>query len=190
MKKNNLFIGILLIIVGFMLLVFPKQCVSFVVALMGIEAVVNGIYSLVYTRKLVPDSSFQKLVFSRGILSIVVGLLAFFLPFVVAKVLATGMLLVLALYLLASAVIQLISTSKLRGTGIDRNNFTIEAFISIIVSVAFLIILANSGLHLIRIAGLIMLVIGGVLLFYHWKNKPALQDGSVEVVDDISGIIE
>ena len=83
MKKNNLFVGILLVLVGFMLLFFPKRCISIVVALMGIEAVVNGIYSLVHTRKLVPDSDFQKLVFIRGTLSIVVGLLAFFLPLVV-----------------------------------------------------------------------------------------------------------
>ena len=73
MKKNNLFVGILLVLVGFMLLFFPKRCISLVVALMGIEAVVNGIYSLVHTRKLVPDSDFQKLVFIRGTLSIVVG---------------------------------------------------------------------------------------------------------------------
>ena len=83
MKKNNLFVGILLVLVGFMLLFFPKQCISWCVALMGIEAVVNGIYSLVHTRKLVPDSDFQKLVFIRGTLSIVVGLLAFFLPLTV-----------------------------------------------------------------------------------------------------------
>ena len=190
MKKNNLFVGILLVLVGFMLLFFPKRCISIVVALMGIEAVVNGIYSLVHTRKLVPDSDFQKLVFIRGTLSIVVGLLAFFLPLVVAKVVATVMMYVLGFYLLASAVILLYSSSKLRDTQIDRNNFNLEAVISIIVGIIFFIVPAEIGEVLVRIAGFIMFALGGIMLFYNWKKQAPLQGGNVEILDDISENIE
>ena len=186
MKKNNLFVGILLVLVGFMLLFFPKRCISLVVALMGIEAVVNGIYSLVHTRKLVPDSDFQKLVFIRGTLSIVVGLLAFFLPLVVAKV----MMYVLGFYLLASAVILLYSSSKLRDTQIDRNNFNLEAVISIIVGIIFFIVPAEIGEVLVRIAGFVMFALGGIMLYYHWKKQAPLQGGNVEILDDISENIE
>ena len=59
MKKSSLFIGFLLSLIGLLLLIIPRQCVQAIVILLGIEAVANGIYSLMYTRKLIPDSSFQ-----------------------------------------------------------------------------------------------------------------------------------
>ena len=74
MKKNSLLLGIILAIVGLIMTITPAGCIKAVVIILGIEAVANGIYQLIYTRKLFPDAAFQYSVIIRGMLSIVVSL--------------------------------------------------------------------------------------------------------------------
>ena len=189
MKKSSLFIGFLLSLIGLLLLIIPRQCVQAIVILLGIEAVANGIYSLMYTRKLIPDSSFQYTVICRGMLSIVIGLLAFFLPLKFAQAMWNIMLFVLAIYLIIGALLQMYATGKLRETGVDRKQFIIESIISICAAIVMFIIGAKSGIVFVRIVGTVVLLCGLTYLFFLWRTRPLVQE-PVEVVDDISGTIE
>ncbi|MCR5401801.1 MAG: DUF308 domain-containing protein [Treponema sp.] len=192
MKKSNFFAGLLITIIGLLLLIIPKQCVRAVVILLGLEAITNGIFSLMYTRKLVPDSSFQFTVIMRGMLSLVIGLLAFFLPLKFMKAVSaiwTIMLYILAVYLLFSAGLELFAMGKIRNTEIDRKSYILEALISIIAAVIMFLVPQTIGEVILRIAGLFVAVCGGLYLLYTWKNRPIVQE-PVEVVDDISGEIE
>ncbi len=193
MKKSNFLVGILITLIGLLLLIVPRQCVKAIVILLGIEAIANGIFSLMYTRKLVPDSSFQFTVIIRGMLSLVIGLLAFFLPLKFVKVVAaiwSIVLYILAIYLIASAALELFAMGKIRNTEIDRKSYILEALISIIAAVImFIVPVEKVGVTILRFAGLIVAIAGGLYLFYTWKNRPIVQE-PVEVVDDISGEIE
>lgn len=189
MKKSSLFIGCILTLAGLLLLIVPKQCVKAIVILLGIESVANGIYSLMYTRKLIPDSSFQYAVISRGMFSIVVGLLAFFLPLKFAAAMWDIMLFVLAVYLIIGALLELYATGKLRETGVDRKQFILESVISICAAIIMFIIGAKGGIVFVRVVGFVALVLGVTYLFITWKTRPIVQE-PVEVVDDISGTIE
>ena len=98
-----------------------RKLIKAVVILLGIEALANGVYQLLYTRKLYSDVTFQYSVLIRGMFSIVVGLLACFLPLRFAQIMWTVMLYVLAFYLLAVIIIIIpikIGTTLIRLGGI------------------------------------------------------------------------
>ncbi len=186
MKKNSLLLAIILIVVGLIMAITPNGCVKALVIILGLEAVLNGIYQLIYTRKLFPDASFQYSVLIRGMLSIVVGLLAFFLPLRFASVFWTLMLYVLAIYLLAGSVLLLFACGKLQDTEIDRKPFVTEAIISVILAVVMLLIPVQVGRILVRIAGIILFLTGVAFVLVYRRNKPLTQE-PVKVMDDISG---
>ena len=186
MKKNSLLLGIILAVVGLIMTITPAGCIKAVVIILGIEAVANGIYQLVYTRKLFPDVAFQYSVIIRGMLSIVVGLLAFFLPLRFAEMLWTVMLYVLAVYLLVGSALLLFSCGKLQDTNVDRRQFITEAVISIILALVMLLIPVHVGTALVRIAGIVLILVGIAFVIFYMKNKPLVQE-PVQVMDDISG---
>ena len=193
MKKSNFLVGILITVVGLLLLIVPRQCAKAIVILLGVEAIANGIYNLMYTRKLVPDSAFQFTVICRGMLSLVIGLLAFFLPLKFMKTVEsiwTVGLYVLAIYLIVGAALELFAMGKIRDAEVDRKQYILEALISIVAALILFIVPAEKiGNAILRIAGLIMSLAGGVYVFYAWKNRPIVQE-PVEFVNEISGEIE
>lgn len=193
MKKSNFLVGVLITVVGLLLLIIPRQCMKAIVILLGIEAIANGIHSLVYTRKLAPDSSFQFTVICRGMLSLVIGLLAFFLPIRFVNIVDsiwTVVLYILACYLIVGAILELFAMGKIRDTEIDRKQYIFEAIVSIVVAIIlFLVPGEKLGNAVLRILGLVVALFGGVYLVYEWKNRPIVQE-PVEVIDEISGEIE
>ena len=184
MRKNNILIGILLAVIGLLMVIIPSQCIKAVVVVLGVGAIANGVYNLLYVSKLVPDISFQRVIISRAMMSIVIGLLAFFLPLIFAEVMWTIMIYVLAVYLLLSAGMELYAAGKLRDTGIDRRQFLLDALISIAAAIAMFIIPAKIGIAFVRLAGLVLILVGAAYIFYAWRNRPAEQV-EAEVVDDI-----
>lgn len=189
MKKNSLFLGVILAVAGLFMLAWPEGCIKAVVILLGIEAFLNGMYQLLYTRKLFPDTTFQYSVLIRGMMSIVVGLLALFLPLRFAAVMWSIMLYVLAFYLLVGSGLLLFSIGKLRDSSVDRRQFVIEALISIVIAAIMIVIPIKVGTSLIRIGGIVIILIGASYIFFYIKNRPEVQE-PIEVMDDISGDLE
>ena len=183
MKKDSLFLGVILAAAGLFMIIWPEGCVKAVVILLGIEALLNGMYQLLYTRKLFPDTTFQYSVL------IVVGLLALFLPLRFAAVMWSVMLYVLAFYLLAGSGLLIFSIGKLRDTSVDRRQFVLEALISIVIALIMIIIPIKLGTSLIRIGGTVIFLIGAVYILFYIINRPEVCE-PIEVVDDISGDLE
>lgn len=186
MKKNTLLLAVVMVVLGLVMAVKPGFWIKAAVILLGVEAVANGLYQLIYTRKLFPDAAFQYSVLIRGMFSIVVGLLAFFLPLKFAAVLWTVMLNVLAVYLLIGSLILLYSVGKLRDSGVDRRQFIMEAVISIAIALLMLFVPLEIARAFVRIIGLGLFVAGTLLGFIYYKNRPLVQE-PVQVMDDISG---
>lgn len=189
MKNNTFFLGIGLSVIGLLMAIWPAGCIQAVVVLLGIEAIVNGGYQLIYTRKLFTDTTFQYSVMIRGMISIVIGLLAVFLPLHFAAAMWTFMLYILAVYLLVSSVLLLFSIGKLRDSSVDRRQFVLEALISIVVAIIIFMVPVKIGTTLVRIGGIIILLASGLFIFYYLKNRPEVQE-PIEVMDDISGNLE
>lgn len=184
MKKSNILIGILTAAVGILMLINPSWCGKVIVLLLGVAAIVNGIFNLVTVRKLIDDTSFQMTIMLRGIISIIIGLLAVSLPEAVGNTMWTVMMYILGAYLLASACMESYAVAKLRSAGIDRRQYIMEIVITLIASVImFVCPAANFWNVLCRIMGSLLLLASATYIIYLWKTRDIVLD-HVVIEDD------
>lgn len=173
-RKSYIGIGILTIVIGLMLLIAPKECIKVIVIALGIASIINGIYNLISLRNLVADPDYTKLITVRGIVSIVIGALALFLPLFIAGVIWTVMIYILAVYLLASALLELYGTTKMKQAGIDTKPYIGEFIGSILLAIILFLLPAEIGTVLVRILGIIIFLFGIGFLVWEWKTRPVI----------------
>jgi uncharacterized membrane protein HdeD (DUF308 family) len=179
MRKDNFIPGILMMVAGLFLIIKPERCVKVFIIVLGIEAVINGIFNLVTMRSLATDESFRLAILIRGVVSIAVGVLSIFLPLAFAGVMWIIMMYVFALYLLTASVLELFAVAQIRDTGINRKQFIMEAVVSIIIAVILFIIPAQIGSTVLRILGVLTLVSGAAYLFVVWKNRSLTKNNTI-----------
>ena len=113
---KNIILGILLTAAGIVLVAAPQTSIKIVIILLGMGAVINGIFNLVRVRSLSDDSQFKMTAVIRGAVSIVVGLLACIIPMVffsAAETVIRVMLYIFGVYLVLSAFAEFFLVSDL-----------------------------------------------------------------------------
>lgn len=171
MKKSYLGIGILSLIAGLLMLFSPEAWTKVVVILLGLAAIVNGLFNLFYVRRIFDDDYFQRSIIIRGLLSLVVGLVAVILPLVLAAAVWIAMVYMLAAYLLVSAALELYASLRLHASGVDTKPYYGEIVGSIILAVILFIIPAQVGIVLVRICGALLVLSGLGVIFWQWRNR-------------------
>ena len=192
MDKNKLFLGFMTAALGLFLLISPNTFISFFVILLGVAAIIDGVFILAATRDLIVDPQYKKIVTVRGALSIVVGVLAVALPKIVASIAWGAMAYILAVYLIISAALQIYTITKLHRNGIMIRQSMIEVFTSITLAVVLFIIPSETiGIFIIRVFGMVLLI-GGIAMFViQWKTRPeVIVPNSVETIEDEAAITE
>ncbi|MBQ4377899.1 MAG: DUF308 domain-containing protein [Treponema sp.] len=186
MDKNKLFLGFVTAALGLFLLISPSTFISFFVIILGVAAVIDGIFILAATRDLIIDPQYKLIVTIRGVMSVLVGLLAVALPKLVAAVAWGAMAYTLAVYLIISVVLQLYTITQLRRNGIMIRQSMIEVATSLVlVLVLFIIPSETIGTLIIRIFGVALLTGGIAMTLIQWKNRPeTIIPDSVETVDN------
>lgn len=96
MRRSYLGMGFLSLIAGLLMLFSPDAWIKVVVIVLGVAAIVNGLFNLVYVRRVFDDAYFRRSIVVRGLLSLVVGLLAVILPLALAAAVWTAMVYMLA----------------------------------------------------------------------------------------------
>ena len=186
MDKNKLCLGFMTAALGLFLLISPDTFISFFVILLGVAAVIDGVFILATTRDLIIDPQYKLIVTVRGVLSIVVGLLAVILPIAVAAVVWKAMAYTLAIYLIISAGMQIYTITKLHRNGIMIRQSMIEVMSSFVLALVLFIIPAQTAGHfIVRLFGIVLLVIGVGLIVIQWKSQPeTIIPDSVETVEN------
>lgn len=175
MDKNKLFLGFMTAALGLFLLISPDTFISFFVILLGLAAIIDGVFILAATRDLIIDPQYKLIVTVRGVLSLVVGLLAVVLPVAVAAIVWKAMAYTLAIYLLVSVGMQLYTITKLHRNGIMIRQSLIEVASSLVLALVLFIIPVQEAEHiLVRLFGIVLLVIGVGLVVIQWKNRPEI----------------
>ncbi len=175
MDKNKLFLGFMTAALGLFLLISPDTFISFFVILLGLAAIIDGVFILAATRDLIIDPQYKLIVTVRGVLSLVVGLLAVVLPVAVAAVVWKAMAYTLAIYLLVSVGMQLYTITKLHRNGIMIRQSLIEVASSLVLALVLFVIPVQEAEHLlVRLFGIVLLVIGVGLVVIQWKNRPEI----------------
>ncbi len=155
------------------MLVSPETFIAMVVIILGVAAVVNGVFIMVTTRNLIYDPEYRLMMTVRGIMSIVVGAAAVLIPLVIAAIAWKVMAYVIAFYLLVSSVLEIYGITKLHRNGIMIKQSVVETVVSLILAVVLFIIPAKTaGNVIVGICGAILLVAGIISAFMQWRNRP------------------
>lgn len=167
--KWILFGSILMILLALVMLIAPERFIGVFWVLVGIAVVLEGFVTLFSVRPEVADPRIRRVLLLRALLAIVVGLVAVFLPMLVAGVSWTVMLYVLAIEMIASAVMEFLVARNLRALGLPAREYVIEAILLIALAVILFMFPLQIGIVFIRIAGVVVIIAGGVGL-WRWKT--------------------
>lgn len=177
MKQSNWIVGGIAVLLGLLIIIFPTFWVKVVVILLGLGSIAYGIYSFKVTKGLFEDTTYERVLLIKSIVSVVIGILAVVLPLAVANAMWTIMVYILAVYLLVASVLGFYSVSLLKDSGIERKRFVFENLGLLIGAIVLFIIPArNLGTFIIRLIGVAALAIGIVLLLIEFfGNKKSIK---------------
>lgn len=170
--KIFLFSGILMILLGAVMLISPTTFTELFSIVIGIAVILEGFITLFAVVPEFEDEVLRRNLKIRGILGILVGLLAVFLPLFMAGTVWIIMLYILGAEMLVSAWLEFLVVRKLRETGVPVRDFVIEIVLLVVLALLLFIFPFQIGLLFIRIVGIVVIIGGGVGL-YRWKTYAA-----------------
>ncbi len=174
--KNFVF-GILTAVIGLIVLIFPKRSIEVVVILLGICAIISGIYNLTKVYKISENPEFKRVVLIRSVVSIILGILAVALPFMFIKVIETIVKILLyveAIYLILSAFAEIFMVEKLKSENTNVKNLQLEILGSILIAVLLFLLAANFAETVVRILGVVCMVAGISYSVFYYFHKPII----------------
>ena len=184
MKKWNLWSGCLLVLLGLLVIIFPSFWVKVVVILLGVGAVAYGIYNLKITKALSDEDYYHRTIMIRGIVSILIGIVAILFPLTLGKTMWAVMIWVLIVYLIVSSALGFYAAALLKNTGINRKKYILENVGLLAIAIVLILISPkNLGTAIIRVVGIVATVIGAIFIVSSFisKNKEKkAQEGNLK----------
>ncbi len=179
MKRWYLFSGILAALLGILIIIFPSFWIKLVVIIIGVAAIVYGIYSLRFTKSISDDVYYRRSIIIKSIVSIIAGVMAVLFPLAIGGAAWTAMIWMLIIYLLASAAIGFYAAALIKDAGVERKRYIIENLLLLAIAVVLILISPRAlGNAIIRLIGIVVLIAGlGLILFDVFAGK-----GEVEVI--------
>lgn len=163
MKRYYLYEGILVAIAGLLLIIFPEFWIRFIVTVLGLSAIAYGVYNLKYEKALFADTTYERTILIRSIVSIVIGVMVTIFPLTLAKAAWNAMRIILIIYLILSATAGFYAAALLKNTDIDRKRYFIENLILVGLAVVLIFLSDNLGVVIMRLVGVIGMI-GGIAL--------------------------
>ena len=179
MKRWYLFSGILAALLGILIIIFPSFWIKLVVIIIGVAAIVYGIYSIRFTKSISDDVYYRRSIIIKSIVSIIAGVMAVLFPLAIGGAAWTAMIWMLIIYLLASAAIGFYAAALIKDAGVERKRYIIENLLLLAIAVVLILISPRAlGNAIIRLIGIVVLVAGlGLILFDVFSGR-----GEVEVI--------
>ena len=185
MDKNKFFLGIMVAAVGLFMLISPEAFIKFVVIILGIALIFDGVFILVTVRNLIADVNYGRVMAVHGWLSIGVGAVAVLLPLVFAAVVWTIMAYSLAVYLLVAAGMEVYAITVLTRNGISTKKSIFEVIVCVFLAVVLFILPHSAGNALVRVFGVVLLAAGALFSLVQWRLRPiVVQPDSVVSVEE------
>lgn len=187
MKNWNMLTGIGLALLGLLVLIFPTFWFKVVVILLGLSAVVYGIYCIKFTRTIFKNSAYELSIWIKSVVSIIVGVSAVVFPLAIGSTVWRVMIWVLIVDLIISAVLGFYAAALLKNSGANRKKYFMENLGLLAVAI-FLIILSPEKLakFIFIIVGIVAIVAGAIIILIEIlskKNTIAVDAASVEIKD-------
>jgi len=170
-------------LLGLVMIFAAEPIIKVLVIALGIYLVVSGFYTLLYMLKLVEEKSYKIGIAIRGGLSLVIGFICIIFPATSVDFAWKSMMAILGIYALCSAAIEIYAIRILSSAGRDVRRYVIEILITISVAIVLFMLPTSFGFNIIKIGGIVLIVIAGILAFSGWKNRDIVQKDA-EVVDE------
>lgn len=186
MKKTNWVIGGVLVIAGIILTAAPVFVTKALIVLLGLGAVADGVYSLMYERDISASVSYQKPMMIKSVANVIAGLLAVLIPLFFVKTAWFAITYILAFYLIASACFGFYAASQLKDSAVDRKAITVENLFHLLAAVLLFVIGPEKlGKSIVRLIGILTMLVGaGVLVIQALKLKNTTVVKNVDVRDE------
>ncbi len=171
MRKSTIGISLLIFALALLMIIAPEAWLKVTVIILGVFALGNGVYNLIYVKPLIEGDGFKKIVAIRAVTSIAVGLAAIFLPLILVEIVWTIMIYILATYLILSAISELISLAHLKAAGLSEKILTTEIIGSFVLAVILFVLAGEIALIFIRVVGVLLLISSVGFIVWEWKNR-------------------
>lgn len=177
-------------VIGILAAVDPATFIKVIVILLGALSFFKGLYDLFKVRLFSEDSVYRISILVRGIVCVIIGLLAIILPIrffnVVSNVIRV-MLYIIAIELILAAISNFVMIFRISEKKDLTKKFAVEAIGYILIAVFLFLIPANFGEWIIRVAGIILAICAAFYVVYTFKEKDKLiKDVEVTIEDDVS----
>ncbi len=179
----HVLIAIVLIILGIFILVRREVFEQVFFIALGIVAIITGINSLATMNKYSFGRFNRSTTLVKGIVSIIIGVLAVVLPLAVGGAVWHIIIYVLAAQLLLSAIVLLIDAFAVRSVGFSPAPLVVESLASLVLAAVLFLSPRSIADLLITILGIVVIVVGltlGLLALYSRKKNV---DVTIEAVD-------
>lgn len=186
---NGYLIPALTGIVGLVMLFAAESIVNVLVIVLGIFLILSGIYSVFTTSKLVDEKAFKINLFSRGVLSVILGLLCIILPNTMVQFSWKVMMIILGIFALGSAASEIYAVIMIKEAGLEIKHYVIEIVGTLIGAIVLFMIPASFGFTLIKIAGAVFILFAIYMAIASYRNRDIIEEDA-EVTDDDSGVEE
>ena len=163
MKRYYLYEGILAAIAGLVSIILLEFWIRCIVTVLGLSAIAYGVYNLKYEKALFADTTYERTILIRSIVSIVIGVMVTIFPLTLAKAAWNAMRIILIIYLILSATAGFYAAALLKNTDIDRKRYFIENLILVGLAVVLIFLSDNLGVVIMRLVGVIGMI-GGIAL--------------------------
>lgn len=176
MKKWYLLSGILIFGLGLSFVIFPPFWSKVVVILLALGSIAYGIYNLVYTKKILENTIYEKTILIKSIASILIGFVALIFPLAIGNAVWTAMIIILIIYLIISALLGFYAAALLKNSGIERKRYFLENLVLLAIAVVLILISPETLRNAImRIIGIVLMVGGVGIAVYSFLMKDNIE---------------
>lgn len=189
---GQLIIGLIIVAAGVFILVKRDSFLRVFVMVLGVLAITNGASSLLSMNRYSFGRYNRNATLVKGILSLVIGVLAVVLPIFTLETTWRIFMYVLAAQMLISAAITLIAAIAVRSKGMAASQMVGEGVVSLFFAVFLFLFPRSIGNLLVTIFGIIVIAVGlaFIAIAFIMRNKKdtqTLHDVEVEVISESEG---
>lgn len=180
----QLLVAILIVILGVFILVRQDLFKQVFIIALGIVAIVTGISSLATMHKYSFGRFTHATTLIKGVLGIIIGVLAIVMPLATGETVWTILIYALAAQMVISAAVMLTDAVAVRAAGFSAAPLVTEGIVSLVLAAVLFLFPRSVADLLVTIFGITVIVVGltvGLLAFWMRKKRVDVVVGSVDV---------
>ena len=159
----QLLIALVVVVLGIFMLVREDLFKQILVMALGLVAIVTGITSLATMHRYSFGKFNQGTTLVKGVLGLIIGVLAVVMPLAVGEAIWTVLIYLLAAQMLIAAVVMLTDAVAVRSAGFPAAPLVTEGLISLVLAVILFIFPRDVADLLVTILGITVMVVGVTL---------------------------